>query len=95
VSSVAGESTVEEWTQEEAIAFECAREVITDMMAIHSGQIAEEQAKHRPDSDRLAQLRAERTRLARERTELNVHDHADIARIRAVYGAAVRASRTG
>jgi hypothetical protein len=33
--------------------------------------------------------------LARERTELNVHDHADIARIRAVYGAAVRASRTG
>lgn len=86
---------MEEWTQEEAIAFECAREVITDMMAIHSGQIAEEEAKSRPDPNRLAQLRAERTRLARERTELHVHDYADIARIRAVYGGAVRAHRAG
>ncbi len=28
---------MQQWTQEEAIAFECACEVITDMMAIQSG----------------------------------------------------------
>lgn len=83
-----------EWTQEEAIAFECARECITDMMAICTGQIADESRKGSPDTERLAALRAERSRLAQERASLHVYDHAAIARIRAEYGAAIRAHRT-
>lgn len=81
------------WTQDEAIAFECAREVITDMMAIKTGQIAQEGDKAAPDADRLANLRAERSRLAQERAALHVDDLATVARVRAKYGAIVRAWR--
>lgn len=46
-----------------------------------------------PDADRLAALRAERSRLAQERVSLHVHDHAAVVRIRAEYGAVIRAHR--
>ena len=84
---------MKQWTQEEAVAFECAREVITDLMAIQTGQIAEESGKQTPDAARLAALRAERSRLAQERAGLHVGDHTHVARIRAEYGAFVRAWR--
>ena len=84
---------MQQWTQDEAIAFECAREAITDMMAIQTGQIAEEGSKAAPDADRLASLRSERSRLAREHAALHVDDLAAIARIRTEYGAIVRAWR--
>jgi len=84
---------MEQWTQDEAIAFECAREVITDMMAIRTDQIAEEASKAAPDADHLASLRVERSRLAQERAALHVDDLAEVARIRAKYGAIVRAWR--
>ena len=84
---------MQQWTQDEAIAFECAREAITDLMAIQTGQIAEEARKAAPDTGRLASLRSERSRLARERAALHVDDLADVARIRAEYGAIVRAWR--
>lgn len=82
-----------QWTQDEAIAFECAREVITDMMAIQTGQMAEEGRKAAPDIDSLASLRAERSRLFQEREALHIDNPAGIARIRAEYGAFVRAWR--
>lgn len=82
-----------EWTQDEAIAFECAREVITDMMAIFTSRISDEFSKTTLDADRLAQLRAERSKLFRERAALHVADQSDIARIRSDYGAIVRAWR--
>jgi hypothetical protein len=81
------------WTQDEAIAFECAREVITHLMAIYSSQIADEASKTMPNTDRLASLRAERSRLAQERLTLHVHDHADVARIRTDYGTIILAHR--
>lgn len=79
--------------QEEAVAFECARECITDMMAIYTGRIAEEEAKPQPNCQRIEGMRAERSRLARERSELRLHDHAHVTRILDAYGAAVRAWR--
>lgn len=82
------------WTQEEAIAFECARECITDMMAICSGRIADEVAKPQPDAERIASLRAERSKLSQELGALHVGDQADIASIRANYGAIIRGHRT-
>lgn len=83
-----------EWTQDEAIAFECAREVITDMMAICTGRIADESGRGNAATDSLAALRAERSRLAQERAALHVTDHDAIARIRKDYGAIVRAWRS-
>ena len=82
---------MQQWTQDEAIAFECAREAITHMMAIQSTEIADESAKAQPDADRVASLFAERSRLASERAALHVTDTVDIARIRIEYGATVRA----
>lgn len=79
--------------QEEAVAFECARECITDMMAIYTGRIAEELGKPHPDYQQIEGMRTERSRLARERAELRLHDRAHVARILDEYGAAVRAWR--
>ena len=84
---------MQKWTQDEAIAFECTREVITDMMAIQTRQITDEANKDAPDVDRLASLRAERSRLAQERNALHVDDLAAVSRIRSEYGTIVRASR--
>ena len=84
---------MQQWTQDQAIAFECAREVITDMMAICTGRIADERTKKSPDTELIATLRADRSRLHQERTALHVTDDANVARIRAEYGAIVRAWR--
>lgn len=78
---------MENWTQEEAIAFECARECITHMMAICSGALHDN-----PSDERRAELVAERNRLAVEQRTLRLKDHAEIARIRTEYGAIIRAS---
>ena len=81
------------WTQDEAIAYECAREVVTDLIGIHSGQIAEEKKKSQPDVARIQALDAERQRIFQERRALRVEDSAEVARIRTEYGAVVRAWR--
>ena len=82
------------WTQDEAIAYECAREVITDLIGIHSGQIAEEESKAQPNAARIKALEAESLRIFRERRALRVEDGAEVARIRTDYGAMVRAWRS-
>jgi len=84
---------MQKWTQTEAVDFECAREVITDLQAILSGLIYDESSKEHPDAERLATLEAERSRLFHERAGLHVKDHDAVARVRAEYGARVRAWR--
>lgn len=83
------------WTQDEAIAFECAREAIGHHIAIYSARIADEAAKPCPDVALIEQLWAERASLHQERAGLHVGDHAAIEQARAVHGAAVRAWREG
>lgn len=84
---------MQKWTQDEAIAFECACEAITHLQAILTGQIDEERRKGCPDTERIESLRAERLRLSQERANLHVKDHENVARVRAEYGARVRAWR--
>ena len=62
------------WTQDEAVAFECARECITDLMGICSTAIADEEAEAQPNVDRLDELENELVELARERAALTVLD---------------------
>lgn len=83
--------TQEKWTQDEAVAFECAREAITELMSIYTTRITHELARTFVDSELLKSLREERTRLAGERLALRIDKHADIERIRRDYGAAIRA----
>lgn len=83
------------WTQDEAIAFECARECITDVMAICSAELADEKTSASPNAARIATLEAELSRLARERATLHGSQTAEIARIRATYGKLIRDHRAG
>src|SRR5450830_646254 len=84
---------MQKWTQDQAIAFECAREVITDMMAIKTALIATETEKVNPDSEYLIDLRTKRSKLSIERSGLHVDDDAKIDCIREQYGAIVRSWR--
>lgn len=80
---------MQKWTQAEAVAFECAREVITDLRAILTG----ERYHDNPTPERLAEIEAEFSRLGTERCALRVKDHAEIARIRRDYGRRIRYHR--
>lgn len=81
------------WTQDEAIAFECARECITDMIGICSSTIAVQEEKAFPDQGQIEKLEARMFELARERRDLRLKDYDRISKIRAEYGAYIRAYR--
>lgn len=83
------------WTQDEAIAYECACECITHLMAIHAAEIHIEEGKPDPDKSRLLALSAEQDRLAAERRGLRGTDHQAIARIREEYGTVIRKHGAG
>jgi hypothetical protein len=82
------------WTQDEAIAFEVAREAINHVMSIYTSAIADQERRPEQDTAIIASLEARLTSLHRERTALRLKDHAEIARIRKEYGAFVRAWNT-
>lgn len=82
-----------QWTQEDALNFEAARECITAYMAIFSAEIYAENSLPKPDATKLADLNSHRDRLFDERKELRLTDYAEIERIRSEYGSAVKASR--
>lgn len=65
------------WTQEESIAFECACEFITGLMAICSAKLADPELT--PELETYYE--GHRSRLAQERQTLHVHDHERIALI--------------
>lgn len=81
------------WTQDEAIAYEAARECITDLMTIHFGQLHQERCRLCPDAGRVAALESEVAKLHKQRASLRVTGHAEVARVRSEYGAIVRAWR--
>lgn len=78
------------WTQDEAVAYEAAREAITHMRAIITHEIDQEMHRADPNPSRLQALEAEDLRLHHERAALRVEDHDTIARIRRDYGARIR-----
>jgi len=61
--------------------------------AILTAQIHEEGKSPNPDAAYLEGLYAERSRMFDERAALHVNDQANIARVRAEYGARFRALR--
>lgn len=81
------------WSQDQAVALECAHEVISDLIAIRMQEIYAEEAKISPNARQLAALRAQVAALWDERAELKVTDDAAVAAVRANYGQQVRAHR--
>ena len=81
------------WTQEQSINFECAREVINDLMSIYTTKIYAEKKKTIPDLALVNSLLAERSRLRQERSALNADDDAAVAAVRAKYSPIVRSWR--
>jgi hypothetical protein len=81
------------WTQEQAIAFESARECITDLAGIYTALIEAARAQAVPDEVRIQSLRATRSALVQERSELRLHDGDRIAEVCRVYGKQIKALR--
>jgi pantoate kinase len=85
--------TPPKWTQEQAVAFEAARECLGDVIAICIGAIAAEEKKASPDAASLDRLETELAGLLAERHSLTLTDAAAVAKVREVYGAKVRSHR--
>jgi len=81
---------MQKWTQDEAIAFECAREAITHLRAILTSEIYDESKKTNPDKNRMDNLYKERSKLFLERENLHVEDQEKIKNIRQEYGLRIR-----
>lgn len=75
------------WTQDEAVAYECARECITHLMAHYSALLETENAMC---VERAAEYEHKLEMLAQERLSLRISDHDEIARIRRGYGRLIR-----
>lgn len=74
------------WSQADAIAFEAARECLTDVMAIVSAELAAPGLT----AERERVLSAEFARLHQERASLAVGDRERVAAVRSAYGKQVR-----
>lgn len=83
------------WTQEQAIAFESARECITDLAGIYTGLIEDARRQAFPDEVLIQSLRARRSALAQERAELRLQDGERIAKVRQEYGEQIKVFRAG
>lgn len=77
---------MEKYTQDEAIRYELAQEIITMMMAIKTGQASRE-----PDPEKRAEIIAERLALHRERKTLDLHDQEGLNAVIGKYAPIIRA----
>lgn len=79
-----------EWTHEECVDYEVARETITALIGFRSEWIHQEQQKPAPDQASIARWEAETDAFVQELRGLDVRDRANIARIHRDYGAEVK-----
>lgn len=80
------------WTQEQAIAFESARECITALMAVYTAALSKEEGGPSPRPAVVEELNEKIANLFRERARLQPTDVEAVARVRTVYGPMVRAA---
>lgn len=83
------------WTQDQAIAYETARECINDLIGIYTDLVESERTSDKPDDAKVAAYNAMRITLAAERQDLRLHDAVAVERINRVYGARIRSLRAG
>lgn len=80
----------EQWTHEECVNYEVARECIGNLIAIRSKWLRNERKKAFPDSEAIARWKAEMSKYAQERRGLDMRDQEKIIRIGREYGAEIR-----
>ena len=81
------------WSLQNSVAYECAREALTDVIGIRMAQIYEAEARGAAGAEQLERLQAEVQALVERRRELMPEDLDAIAEIRQTCGAIVRAHR--
>ncbi|MDD3445955.1 MAG: hypothetical protein PHS60_11120 [Zavarzinia sp.] len=80
----------EEWTHEECVEYEVARETLGGLIGYRSAWIDVEGAKPIPDRAAIARWEAETDNLVAELRGLDVRDRANVARILRDYGGELR-----
>lgn len=81
------------WTQEEAIAFACARDYLAELQAVYAAALDELVAQPEPEIDHMMRLRSELELIRQQRRDLTVHDQTAVAEIRATFKARLEALR--
>ncbi len=81
---------MQKWTQDQAIAFESARECIVHLMAICSGQIGELESLAEPDTEAIHAVEQRLSDLASELRTLHLDDTERVSWVRREYGRQVR-----
>ena len=84
---------MQKWSQDQAVAFECARECIVDLMGICSAELADLDGVVDVCATHAERIEQRLAALAAELRRLHVTDTAHIERIRLDYGQEVRAYR--
>lgn len=78
------------WTQDEAIAYEVARETFNDLVGYCMARIYEEEAKAESDQSVIDHWNSEADRYVRERRELDPSDNEAVQKVITEYGALAR-----
>jgi hypothetical protein len=79
------------WTQDQAIAYEAARDAINDVIAGYSEQIALEEQRLTPNIARIAWLEMRTSQAIATRGALNIEDTESLRQTLLEYSAIVRA----
>ena len=85
---------MQQWTQDQAVAFECARECIVELMAICSAELGELAGQADVCAERVDRQERRLADLAAELRQLHLTDTDNIERIRRDYGRQVREYRS-
>ena len=85
---------MQQWTQDQAVAFECARECIVELMVICSAELGDLDGQVDVCADRVNRQERRLADLAAELRQLHLADTDNIERIRRDYGRQVREYRS-
>ena len=89
------ESALPEWTQEEAVHYEVARECITDMIAVRSAWLEAERQKDAPNTASIERWADERKRYVEELRALSIRDPENSNRVCREYGPELKRLHSG
>lgn len=82
--------TTPDWTHEECVNYEVAREILTSLIGFRSLWIEREEALAQPDRSKIATWLGEMEAFARQQRGLQVTDRERVAQLRDEYGPIVK-----
>jgi beta-lactamase class D len=76
----------QEWTQDDCVNFESAREILSGLIGFRTKWIRAERDKIQPKTTDIAKWKKEKATFIEERRSLNVLQQENVSRIQRVYG---------